>query len=352
MARPPKKVTIRDVARLAGTSTSTVSIAISGQGRISETTRRHVIDAADRLGWRPDRRASGLRQFNPRVVGIVYDAEQPFQARLLDCAYVAMRKQGIEVIVAAATPHHDEQACVAELRRNGCQALVTTGADLTDSEIAQVARRMPTMSLGREVHIGGVDTVACDSHRGSEMAVEFLVGLGHGDIVHVDGGGVPMTDMRTSGYAAAMARHGLAGRVRVIHGGVTLDAGIGAARALLAGESLPTGVTCFNDLCAAGLVRELRLLGVRVPEQVSVVGFDDAPTAADPTTALTTVGQDMDALADRAAKQLSLRIADGVPMRPGAEKVDIIEPSIVIRTTTAAPRSFALSPVRVPPTTG
>lgn len=104
--RPPRRATIRDVARLAGTSTSTVSVAISGRGRVSEPTRRRVLAAADRLGWRPDRRASALRQFEPRLVGLVYEVEQSFQAHLLDAMYVAMGRAGLEMVLAGATRHH------------------------------------------------------------------------------------------------------------------------------------------------------------------------------------------------------------------------------------------------------
>lgn len=336
--RPSRRVTIRDVARLAGTSTSTVSVAVSGKGRISEPTRRRVLAAADRLGWRPDRRASALRQFEPRLVGLVYEAEQSFQAHLLDAMYVAMSRAGLEMVLAGATRHHDERRCVEELLSEGCRALVVTGLGLSDQEIGSVSARVPTLSLCRQTEVGGVDTVACDSLEGGRLGVEALVGLGHRDIVHVDGAGAPMTDRRAGGYSAAMAAHGLESHVRILHGGSTLEAGVLAARAVRAMPAPPTGVTCFNDMCAAGLVHELRLLGMRVPEDISVVGYDDAPVAADPTASLTTIRQDTEVLARMAASLLRSRVRAGRPVPIGRERVDVVPVSLVIRNSTAAPR--------------
>ena len=105
----PKRVTIRDVARASGTSISTVSVALSGRPGVSDKTRTHVLDVANRLGWRPDRRASNLRRNDIRVVGVVYEAESVFQARLLDALYVAAESCGLQLALAAAT------------RRGGCR---------------------------------------------------------------------------------------------------------------------------------------------------------------------------------------------------------------------------------------
>ncbi|MCI1747948.1 MAG: LacI family transcriptional regulator [Acidipropionibacterium sp.] len=337
--RTPRKVTIRDVARLAGTSTSTVSAALSGGAKVSEPTRRRVIDAADRLGWRPDRRASGLRRFHSRSVGMVYEVEQSFQAHLLDAVYVELAKEGLEIVLAGATAHHTEQMCIADLLREGCEALVLTGSGLSGREIADLARRLPTLSLCRQVSLGGVDVVACDSPQGAGMAVDALVALGHRRIAHVNGAGQPMAEAREQGYVEAMTRHGLTRNIRVLAGGSTVAAGVLAGHALWGMSSPPTAVTCFNDMCASGLVRQLRLAGVRIPDDLSVVGFDDAPVASDPTTALTTVQQDVTALAREAAQLLRFRVESGRPVRPGTERVVTLASQMVTRTTTAPPKS-------------
>ena len=335
--RTPHRVTIRDVARLAGTSTSTVSVALSGGGKVSEATRRRVIDAADRLGWRPDRRASGLRRFHSRSVGVVYEVEQSFQAHLLDALYEGLSGEHLEVILAGATAHHTEQMCIEDLTREGWEAMVLTGSGLSDQEIAAVARRLPVLSLCRQVALGGVDVVACDSRSGVAGAVDALVSLGHRRIVHVGGSGQPMADAREQGYVEAMTRHGLAGEIRVLPGGSTIEAGMLAGHALWAMAPAPTAVTCFNDMCAAGLVRQLRMIGVRVPDDISVVGFDDAPVASDPTTALTTVRQDVTLLARLAARVLRTRVEAGGPVRPGAERAVTVPAVLVTRSTTGSP---------------
>lgn len=334
--RRPRKVTIRDVARLAGVSASTVSAALSGGAHVSTATRRRVIDAADRLGWRPDRRAAGLRRFHSRQVGVIYEVAQSFQASLLDALYVAAADEGLDLILAGATVHHTEQTCVAQLMRDGCQAMVLTGSGLSDREIADVATRIPTLSLCRQVSLGGVDVVACDSRQGAATAVAALAGLGHRDIVHVNGAGQPMSAEREQGYVEAMTGLGLSRHVRVLPGGSTVEAGVAAAQAVAVMRPRPTAVTCFNDMCASAMVRQLRLQGIGVPEQISVVGFDDAPVASDPTTGLTSVRQDASELARQAARLLGRRVEQEGPVPAGNEQVIIIGTELVTCTTTSA----------------
>lgn len=177
------------MARASGKSISTVSVALSGRAGVSDATRAVVLEAANRLGWRPDRRASILRRQDSHLVGVMYEVEQTFQARLLDALYVEAGGAGLELVLTGATAHHDERASVAELLRDRCQAIMLTGSELTDAEIGDVARHLPTLSLCRPVRAAGVDSVVCDEDMGLGRAVDHLVRLGHRDVAHVDGGG-------------------------------------------------------------------------------------------------------------------------------------------------------------------
>lgn len=300
------------MARASGKSISTVSVALSGRAGVSDATRAVVLEAANRLGWRPDRRASILRRQDSHLVGVMYEVEQTFQARLLDALYVEAGGAGLELVLTGATAHHDERASVAELLRDRCQAIMLTGSELTDAEIGDVARHLPTLNLCRPVRAAGVDSVVCDEDMGLGRAVDHLVRLGHRDVAHVDGGGRnPLSRRRADAYARAMRERGLGDMVRVFPGGSALADGVAAAREIAACPTPPTGITCYNDVCAAGLVRELRRCGLGVPEDISVIGFDDGPEAADPSTSLTTICQDPLPLAHAAMTLVRTRILDG-----------------------------------------
>lgn len=337
----PRRVTIRDVARASGTSITTVSVALSGGPGVADATRARVIAVANRLGWRPNRRASALRRTDPRLVGLVYEVDQDFQAMLVDAVYVAGARNDLEVTLSGATAHHRESRCVRELLRDDVQALLLTGSELSDEDFSKLARELPVMSLCRFVDAPGVDAVVSDDQMALAQAVGHLWDLGHRDIVHVDGGNVStLSARRRDAYASAMGARGLSGSVRVIEGGSTVAQGVEAAHVLAAWDPLPTAAICYNDSVAAGVARTLRQRGIRVPEEISVVGFDDGPVAADPTTDLTTVVQDMDAIASTAMELLAGRILQGGVVAPGEERVEVIPTRLMVRSSTGPVRAM------------
>ena len=338
-APTPRRVTIRDVARASNTSISTVSVALAGRPGVSDETRARVLGVANRLGWRPDRRASNLRRQDVRLVGVVYEAESVFQARLLDALYVAAEESNVQLVLAAATAHHDERKCVNVLLQERCQSLILTGSGLSSAEIRAIGRRLPTLSLCRYVHEEGIDTVVSDDDMGYIALLDHLVGLGHRDIVHVDGGpGNLLSERRTAAYEKAMRAHGLDRWIRVISGGTTIADGVRAARAVLGLDTLPTAVTCYNDALSAALVRTLRGEGVGVPRDISVTGYDDGPDSADPSTSLTTVDQAPFPLARVAMELMGRRIDSGVITQPGQEELVVLPTSLITRESSGPAR--------------
>ena len=335
----PRRVTIRDVARASGTSISTVSVALSGRSGVSQETRSRVIDTANRLGWRPDRRASNLRRQDSRQVGFVYEVEQTFQAQLIDAMYVAAAEHGLELVLAGATVNHNERVCVSELLRDRCQAIVLTGSGLSDEEMGRIARRLPTLSLGRHVCHGRVDVVVSDDRKGLDQAVGFLASCGHERIAYVDGGPEnPISERRFKAFRQAIAKHGLDDSLCHVAGGVQPLDGVHAARQLVAMKSPPSAVICYNDVVAAALVRELRVLGRKVPREVSVVGYDDGPEGRDPSTSLTTIRQDPTKLADAAMGLIRRRIDDEAIVSPGDQEMVVLPVELVIRESTGPVR--------------
>ena len=336
---PIRRVTIRDVARLSGSSISTVSAAFSGSARVADETRRKIYAAANRLGWRPDRRASKLRRNDTALVGVVWELDQSFQSALIDAFYLASRSHNLELFLAGSTRNNSELNAVRLLLAERCTAVVLMGSGLEDQQFSELARQVPTLSFGRAVDAGGADVILGDPKQGMNQAVSHLHDLGHRRILHADGAGMPLSVLRETGYRNAMEKAGLGQYARTVPGGDTVMAGIRLADLLLKLPQLPTSVITYNDMSANGLVRRLEQVGVRVPQDISVIGFDDAPIAADPITPLTTIAQPVQEMADRALAILSDRMDSGVLVSPGREIVELLPTKLVARNTTGPARS-------------
>jgi DNA-binding LacI/PurR family transcriptional regulator len=166
------------------------------------------------------------------------------------------------------------------------------------------------------------------------QAVSYLVELGHRDIHHVDGGTDPGSADRRRAYRTAMRNHGLSNHAKVIPGAHNEEAGAAAARAMLAEPTLPTAVLAGNDRCALGLLDVFTRAGVQVPEELSLIGYDDSHLSDNPRIDLTTVHQEAAAIA-RHSVQLAVDMLEETSS--GSADV-VLEPKLVVRGTTAVPR--------------
>jgi DNA-binding LacI/PurR family transcriptional regulator len=327
---PPRRPTLVDVAARAGVSRAMASIVLRGAPGASPQTRDRVLAAAADLGYRPDARARLLASRQSRQLGVVFLMAGRFHLELLDALYVAAERAGYELILSALTPSRDERRAVETLLDFRCEAVVQLGPG---SGPPVLAGRLPVVVVGWAVDHPEVDVVRT-SDDGARQAVDHLVALGHRRIVHVDGGAGVIADSRRSAYAAAMSAHGLQRHARTVAGGVLQEDGVAAARRLLEGRALPTAVVAFNDDVAAGLLETLVRAGVAVPGDVSVVGWDDTPLARLPHLDLTTVRQDVDAIAALSVERSVARLTG----RPVADREVVLSPQLVVRTSTAPPR--------------
>lgn len=323
--------TLEDVAERAGVSRALVSIVMRDVPGASEATRARVRRAADEIGYRPDPRARMLRSQRNKLLGVVFTAGQEFHAGLVDGVYRAADARGYDVLLSCVTPHHGQRRALATLLDHRCEALVLIGSDLPTREFAELDTRLPVIALARRIR--GVDAVRSDDAYGAGLAVDHLAGLGHPAVTHLDGGRAAGAAERRRGFRAAAAAAGISATITA--GGLTEHAGAAAATALLNSKMpLPTAVFAFNDRCALGFVDVLIRAGVRVPGEVSVVGFDDSPLAGLAHVDLTTVGQDSTRLAELAVARAVARIeglSDG--------SVDeVVRPRLVVRGSTAQPR--------------
>ena len=324
---------MKDVAARAGVSRALVSIVLRGAAGAGEETRQRVLAAAEELGYVRDPSARSLRTGRSYQLGVAFDSRDDFHTDLLDACYRAADDVGYELLLSASTPRRSQERALETLVAARVLGVVVFGAR-TAPRPPRTAGGVPLVVVGH--HEGAeVDVVRSDEARGVRDAVQHLVDLGHRRIACVEASGHQGGLARVRGYRAAMAEHGLAEHVHVVPGDFTHLGGMAAAQRLLAGGDLPTAVLAANDLCAAGVLQGLRSRGVDVPGAVSVVGFDGTSDRAVRELDLTTVAQDVDALADRVLEALVHRSLAG----PGPAREEVVPARLVLGTTTARPRT-------------
>ncbi len=326
---PGRRPTLADVAARAGVSTALVSIVLRDVPGASAATRERVRQVAAEIGYRPDSRARLLRSSRSRLLGVVFGVQHAFHGDLVSGLYAAAERVGYELALSAVTPGRDERRAVAGLLQDRCEALVLLGPSSPTAALADLAARLPVVVVARPVRSTAVDVVRTADDEGMHLAVEHLLGLGHRDVVHVDGGRAPGAAERRRGYREAVRRAGLP--ARIVPGGLTEDDGAVAARTLLETASRPTAVTVFNDRCATGVLDVLWRSGLQVPHHLSVIGFDDSHLAHLSHIALTTVAQETEQITALAVTRAIARL-DGTP---AGDRELVIPPRLVVRSTTA-----------------
>ncbi|MFD9943682.1 LacI family DNA-binding transcriptional regulator [Nonomuraea sp. NPDC059023] len=304
-------VTLEDVARQAGVSLATASRVLNGSTRqVGAGLRARVEQAADELGYRANIAAQTLARGASNVIGIVvHDLTDPYFAALADGVMRAAAGEGLLVMVG--TTHRDpeqEIAYVATLNAQRVRAVLLVGSRLDDPEVtgrlrAELDRYLS--SGGRVACVGqdllGVDTVAPANGEGAAALARSLAELGHRRFAVLAGPPGLMTAAdRCAGFVTALEQLGLP-RPRIVHGPFDRDGGYRAAQET--GDA--TCVFAVNDVMAVGALAAYRERGVRVPEDVSVAGFDDIATLRDHAPALTTVRLP---LADMGARALELAL--------------------------------------------
>ena len=333
---PPRRTRLEDVAGLVGVSLASASLVLRNAPGPSAETRRRVLDAAAQLGYRADRSASMLARRRTRMLGVMMDLTSPFHAQLVENLHEASERVGYDLVLSTVTRARSEDRAVETLLDFRCEALLLLGPEATATRLTALARQHPLVVVGRRVKASGADVIRSSDSEGVGQAVDHLVELGHSAIAFIDGGPGTIAADRRRGYEAAMRRHRLGGWLRSFGGDHTEEAGSAAARTLLAGPQTHTAVIAFNDRCALGFLDTVTRAGVQVPEELSVVGYDDSPPSRLAHVNLTTVNQDAEQQAGHAVAAAVARL-DGTRTR--AREI-VLTPHLVSRGTTGpAPRA-------------
>lgn len=338
------RVTIVDVARAAGISVSSASVALRGEAGVSAGTRAHVLRTAQRLGYQPNERARRLRQQRSCLLGVTFALDQTFHTDLVEWLYRAVDGTSYDLVLSATTAERGPQQAIDGLLGDRCEALILVSPQVSERHLTALGQRTPVVVVGSDLHVDNVDSVRSDDARGVADAVGHLTALGHRAIAYVDGGTAVMSSVRRASYVAAMRKHGLGDQVQVISGAATEQAGIEAARRVLSGDPMPTAILTHNDMIAVGLLLTLRAHGVAVPDDVSVVGYDNSRSADLSTIQLTSVSQDTVRLAEVAVRRAIARTDGG----PAADEL-VVPPRLIVRGSTGSAPMVTAEPMVTAP---
>jgi DNA-binding LacI/PurR family transcriptional regulator len=327
--------TILDVARRAGVSKSLVSLVMQGSAQVSEERREAVLRAAEELRYRPNAMARSLVRQRSFVVGVMLsDLHNPFFTEVVDGVEDEAIAAGYRALfnTGSRTPERESEALetLLQLRTDG---VILAAPVLGTAEIVAAAATVPVVLLARHSRSTAIDSVTNDDRAGARLVVDHLVALGHVAIAHIDGGAGAGAAARRTGYSQAMRRHGLAERIRVIPGAYTEEGGAGGVGRMLRDGASPTAVFVANDLAAVGALHALEERGLKVPADVSVIGYDNTALAALGHIDLTTVHQPRREMGSTAVRLLLERLDGG----RRTARHQVVAPRLVVRGTTAPP---------------
>ena len=335
--RPPRRATLKDVARAAGVSQSTTSRALNGEGYVAPAVRDRVRLTAEQLEYVPHAAARSLRSQVSRSIGVlVSDLRNSFYADLAAGVAGRARALGYTMLLVDDQGSAEDElgAARAFVSTRAAGVIVTPVSRAVSSYL--LAQQVPLVEVDRQFFPRTCDGVVIDNRAVARKLTEHLLALGHQRIaLLVDETEWSTGADRVQGYREALAAAGLPAELaRVVPAGWDAGSARCAARALLAAADRPTAVFAANNVLAEGLWRALDELGLAVPEEVSVVSFDDAPWMSMVSPPVTAVAQDVVALGSAAVDRLLHRIA-----QPGEEPRTItLDARIRPRGSTAAPR--------------
>lgn len=322
-----RRPTLKDVARAAGVSLASASYAVNGSGSVGEATRAHILQVAADLGYRPNTSAKAMKTGRTGVLGLVLpDLTNPFFPSLAQAVLQTARRQGYNVLLAdTGGAPEEERTAIRFLMDQGVDGLLWFPIDDTNPKGRRPVPemdRIPVVVLDR--NLPDYDVVLADYALGGRLAADHLIGAGHVDI-GVIAGPSAASSARDRAEAAVAVIQQQARLAWTVENAFSLDLDPATVEAL--GRREVTAVIAGSDMIAIGVMRHLQTLGLTVPDDVSVVGFDDIPWAALSTPPLTTIDMPIEAMAVSAMETLVQRIAEG----PGTRRRTVFDVSLVVR---------------------
>ena len=326
-------VTIADIAREAGVSRATVSLALNGRPGVAPETRRRILEIAEKLHYQPNASARGLALQKTQTIGVIVpDIGSPFYAELIRGVEEEASRADyyLMLLTTAGKPSREEMyfRLLGEQRVDGIIVLTPRGDEALLRRIQ--AKGFPLVVVDRDIQSADdVVEVVVDNFHGALAAVQHLIGLGYRRIAFING--IPelqASQDRRRGYQVALQEKGIDLRPEwVVEGEFTDAGGYRAMKRLLATDPPPEAVFAASDAMALGAIRAIREQGLRVPQDVAIVGFDDVPLAAQVDPPLTTVRQPISEMG-RMACRLLVQLIQGEPV---LQRKVVLHTQLVVR---------------------
>jgi DNA-binding LacI/PurR family transcriptional regulator len=342
-----RPATLVDVARSAGVVPMTASRAINGTGYVSEQVRERVLRVAKKLDYRPNVLARSLKQQRLNTVGVMLpDIANPFSAELVAGIQEVLAEAGYSAFLATAgrsvEKERDSLLAFVDHRLDGI-IVATRGTEIGNEIVNEITKQnIPVVTVGHPIEGSAVDCVTADHQKGTYAATTHLIELGHKNIGFI---GVAMEDAlnlrRFRGYLAALTEHGLTLHKEYVvgpsHGPAysTEEDGYKGMLSLVKLKRRPSAIVARNDFTAIGVLRAAHELGLAVPDEIAVVGFDNIPLSNFAIPPLTTVAQPIVEQGRRAARFLIDRIERTYE---GSRREVCLDCQLIVRESTTAAR--------------
>lgn len=326
-------VTIKDVARESGVAISTVSNVLNNVDIVSEETRKKVLAAVDKLKYIPNVNAKYLKSGKKNTVGLFLSSVQgDFYKTLIQAVHLQCKMNGYMLNIYISNENTSEEI-YGMIISSGVEGAIIMNDSLGDEYIERIAMtNIPIVFIDREYKSDNMSSVQIDNEAGAAQAVEYLIKLGHRRIGYMHG--VPNFDdeARFRAYCRVMNKYKLPIDERFVLRGYFEEAVAYSEMYLLLvrGEELPDAFFCANDEMAWGCIRAMTAMGINVPDQVSVIGFDDNILASHYTPALTTIKSPIVELGSRSATEI-IRLVRREGLLEGTSIK--LEPTLIMRNT-------------------
>lgn len=333
------KVGIKQIAQIANVDASTVSRALSGSSRVKFETRQEILEIAEKLNYRPNSLARGLVSGKTHSIGVVLpEISNSFYAGVISSLETVVAAAGYSILLGLS--HYDrdlESSCVDLFEAKMVDGIVLFSVTSAKEKIWTEERlrrmRAPMIMLDYGMDVRNVDVVASDHIAGVHLGVEYLVKLGHKRIAFVTDG--VTTNERLDAFITYTRYYGLDVSNYIVRSDVKYEqGGYNAVQQLFNADTTPTAVFCANDYMCIGVMKALYDRGLRIPEDVSVMGFDDSTLMNYLQCPPTTIRQHKHRLGKEAGRLLLKRMAEDGRREDNSYAKITIQPELVVRNTT------------------
>jgi LacI family transcriptional regulator len=330
--------TIREVALKAGVSPTTVSHVVNNTRFVSQDVRGRVENAMRELNYRPNALARSLRRGETHTLGLILpDSANPFFAEIGRAIESAAFERGYSVILCNTENDIEKERLYTEVLENKqVDGLIFVASGENHQAISQIANNgLPLVMVDRDMGSLELDTVTTDNYNGGLLATQHLLSLGHRRIACITGpSNITPSAERVTGYRAALELAGIPVQESLlVRGDFHPPSGYAGARQLLQCDPRPTAIFACNDMMAIGAIRAASQLGLRIPQDVSIIGFDEIELASFTTPPLTSVSQPKQEIGGLAVSLVLERMQD--PSLPSRRSV--LPTRLVIRESTHRP---------------